>query len=202
MLSLIDQKRIEDTVSEVEKTTSGEIKVVVVDESTSYQRAHLRSGILIALFAVFFKIPDYHQMGLLFIQVPLFVLGYLICFYGPIKTFFLLQHEMDEEVHKRCMQAFLENNLHTTSERTGILIFASVIEQKVVILADTGINEKVENGMWQKIVDGLIEDIKKKNLTSGLLGAVFKCGDILSEHFPAKDNNPNELSDKPQFSKK
>ena len=202
MLKLIDQKRIEDTVGIVEKTTSGEIKVVVVDESSTYRSAHLRSGLLLALFAVFFKIPDYHQMGILFIQLPLFIFGHLICYYGPIKTFFLLQHEIDLEVHQRSMQAFLENNLHNTIDRTGILIFASVMEQKVIILADSGINEKVEIGTWQKTIDELIEDIKKKNLTSGLLAAIFKCGDLLSKHFPPKDNNPNELSDKPEFSKK
>lgn len=202
MINLDEQKMIEDAVVKVEKTTSGEVKVVVVEKSSQYRSANYRLGILFALLTVFFPFTQNLGLTILYFQIPLFILGYLIAFISPIKSFFLSQDEKNEEVNQRAMQAFFENNLHTTTDRTGILIFVSLLERQVQIMADTGINQKVEKNTWQKTVDQLILNIKKKNLTLGLQEAVFQCGEILSKHCPPKSENSNELSNKPLFHKK
>jgi len=202
MINLNEQKMIEDAVAEVEKTTSGEIKVVVVDKSSDYRSAHYRLGVMLALLTVFLPVAQNHGLRIFYFQISLFFLGYLLAFFPPIKSFFLSQKEKNEEVDQRAIQAFFENNLHTTVDRTGILIFVSLLERQVEIMADTGINEKVEKDTWQKTLDELILNIKKKNLIIGIQGSIFQCGEILAKHFPPKDKNLNELSDKPLFSKK
>jgi putative membrane protein len=202
MISLEDQKIIEDAIAKVETSTSGELMVVSVNKSSKYKTANFRLGILFGVLVVFIPLTKNFGHDLLFFQIPLFILGYSLGFIPRIKSFFLSKTEKDEEVYQRAMEAFFENNLHTTKDRTGVLIFVSLLERQVVILADTGINEKVEKGTWQKIMDGLIGNIKRKNLVIGLQEAVFQVGDILSKHFPPTDKNPNELSDRPHFLKK
>jgi putative membrane protein len=202
MISLDDQKVIEDAIAKVEASTSGELIVVTVNKSSQYKSANFRLGLLFGVLVVFIPLTKNFGHDLLFFQIPLFILGYSLGFIPKIKSFFLSKMEKDVEVYQRAMQAFFENNLHTTSERTGVLIFASLLERQVIILADTGINEKVEKGTWQKIMDDLIGNIKKKNLISGLQEAIFHVGDILSKHFPPTEKNPNELSNRPSFLKK
>ncbi len=201
-ITLDDQKLIADAITEVENSTSGEVLVVSVEQSSNYTSAHLRLGIIFALLVVF--IPGTHKVGheILYFQAPLFLIGYLLCFIPKIKYYLIPKHEKDYKVNQRSLMAFFDNNLHATQDRTGILIFVSLMEKQVVILADTGINQKVEKGTWQKIMDDLIAKIKKKNLVHGLQTAVHSVGEILSIHFPPKEINPNEIENSPQFLKK
>jgi putative membrane protein len=202
MININDQKMIEDTVAHVEKITSGEVKVVMVDQSDRYPAAYLRCGILFALLSVFLPLPLTHAHSLLYFQTPLFFLGVAICFIPAIKSFFISKRESSDEVAQRAQQAFFENNLHNTKDRTAILIFVSLMERQVEILADTGINERVEKDAWDKIMMTLIGNIKKKNLTHGIMEAVSECGKILATHFPPNGSNPNEISNRPAISKK
>lgn len=202
MISINEQKRIEDAVAQVEKNTSGEVKVVVVDQSDRYPAAYLRCGIFFSLISVFLPLNLIHGYSIVYFQIPMFFLGVALCFYAPIRRFFTSRRESNEEVFQKAIQAFFENNLHTTKDRTGILIFVSLLERQVEILADTGINEKVEKGTWDKTMADLILNIKKKNLTEGILDALLECGKILAIHFPPNGHNPNELSNGPIVNKK
>ena len=47
------------------------------------------------------------------------------------------------------------------------------------------------------IAHGLVAGIRDKRLGDGFVEAIGLCGAILARHFPAGDNNPNELPDRP-----
>ena len=76
-----------------------------------------------------------------------------------------------------------------------ILIFVSFMEHQVRILADSGIAKRISQDLWNLIADELAEDIKNGKTAQAFLNAISKCGDLLAEQFPAKEENPNELSD-------
>ena len=108
----------------------------------------------------------------------------------------MLSSKIDEEVHQRALQAFFSRNLHATKDRTGILIMVSLLEHRVEILADTGINAKVSRDTWQRIVTDMIGRIKSDNLTEGFCIAVRECGEVLAKDFPGTHDNPDEISNK------
>ena len=66
----------------------------------------------------------------------------LFSLHSAAQTVFLDQSRKIGRSPSKGLQAF-ESNLHTTKERTGILIMISVLEHRVEILADKGINDKV-----------------------------------------------------------
>jgi len=72
----------------------------------------------------------------------------------------------------------------------------SLLEHRVEILADTGINAKVPRDMWEKILNDMIGKIKSGDLTEGFCTAVRECGEVLAKDFPGTHENPNELSDR------
>ena len=80
-----------------------------------------------------------------------------------------------------------------TRDKTGILIFISVFERKVWVLADEGINEKVDRDTWQEIVDIVTLGIKEKRQGSALCNAIKRCGELLENNFPIKPDDTDEL---------
>ena len=106
------------------------------------------------------------------------------------------EEKINEEVNQRALQAFYVHNLHHTKDRTAILIMVSLLERRVEILADAGINEKVSKDTWQCIVNDMIACIKTNDLSEGMCVAVRECGDILAKNFPGHHDNPNEVCNK------
>jgi len=69
-------------------------------------------------------------------------------------------------------------------------------ERQFYILADSGINEKVEQTVWDSVRNNMQNEFRKGNYLTGILSAIEQVGNILSEHFPIKSDDTNELSNK------
>ena len=197
-LNKTDKEKIKEAIAKAEKSTSGEIVPIVLKQSDLYPAAHFRSAIFfsfippVILYYSFIDIPD--PMYFIWSQLPGLLFGYFLAYLPRVKRLFSTQKELSLEVHQRAVQAFFNNNLHTTRDRTGILIMASLMEHRVEILADSGINEKVPPRTWRKILNPMIKKIKQGNLTEGFCDAIESCGKVLTEHFPIKEDDTNELS--------
>jgi putative membrane protein len=76
------------------------------------------------------------------------------------------------------------------------LIFASIAERYVEIIADSGINDKVSPEVWDKAVKAMIAKIKQGQAVEGFLEAIRICGEVLAKHFPPGAINKNELPNK------
>jgi putative membrane protein len=74
------------------------------------------------------------------------------------------------------------------------LIFILFSEKKFHIVADEGIHTKVQEGTWDGIAAVMSSHFTKGNFRSGIIEAVTSVGDILSNHFPRKAGDTNELS--------
>jgi len=110
-----------------------------------------------------------------------------------LKRLFISDREIDEEVEEAAVTGFFREGLYRTRDETGILIFISVFEHRVWVLADRGINEKVKEGQWDEIVRMIIEGIKNKDQVNAICKAVDEIGRILKEHFPIKEDDRDEL---------
>lgn len=93
-------------------------------------------------------------------------------------------------------EEFAKLGMTATRDKTGILIFVLLKERQFYILADSGINEKVEQTVWDSVRNNMQEKFKNGDYLSGVLSAVEQVGKILSKHFPIKADDTNELSNK------
>lgn len=192
-----DKQKIKEAVKDAEKTTSGEIVPMIVSHSYSYPLANMRSGLIFGLvfgiaYALIFK-DENLWIFLAVFMIALIIIHKLIEFIPPLKRIFISKKEIDEEVQEAAITCFYENELYKTRDETGILIFISVFEKKVWLLADKGINSKIDTDEWQNIVNEIIKGIKSGKQTEAIIDAVKKVGEKLSQHFPIKKDDTNEL---------
>jgi putative membrane protein len=192
-----DKKQIAEAVEQAESTTSGEIVPLIVHASDRYRHADLAGGIIgqaVALIAGMWLIPGFDYTYAIVLMVAGFAVGYLITRHAPfMKRMLLGKKAVSEEVYQRALQAFFEQGLANTRDRTGILIMVSLLEHRVQVIADKGINDKVPKAAWDQVVQDVLQGIKRGSLIEGLEKAVRHCGEILSKDFPIKHDDTNEL---------
>lgn len=93
-------------------------------------------------------------------------------------------------------EEFFRLGMDKTRDDTGILIFLLLKERQFYILADKGINEKVEQNTWNSIKEKMKEKFYKGEFSKGIIYGIEEVGKILSNHFPVKHDDKNELSNR------
>jgi putative membrane protein len=202
ILTEAEAQAVTDAVTAAEANTSGEIVPVILPRSDSYPGARWRFAVTLAglcAFASVMLLPDMHPIWHLWIEVPALAVGYALGSVGWLQRIFLARTEMDVEVRQRSIEAFHLHELHATRDRTGILIMISMLEHRVQILADSGINSKVKDGTWDAVVSRLTSRLRAGELVEGLCAAISECGEILSREFPPHVDDRNELSNHPRI---
>lgn len=195
-------------VEEAERRTSGEIVPYVVPASDGYVNALWKGAALGAVAGPLLALAVYHAADLwgthlnLWIALPAAAgaaAGFLLTAFVPVVKRWLAGDEiLDLRARQRAEMAFLEEEVFRTRDRTGILLFLSLFEHRVVVLGDAGINRKVEQGQWEGIVADMVAGIRSGRPGSALAQAIRHCGELLERHgvaLQAGDVNelPNEL---------
>ncbi|HEY8194270.1 MAG TPA: TPM domain-containing protein [Hyphomicrobium sp.] len=196
-ISSKDAERISQAITDAERTTSGEIVAVVAEQSSRYQHIPFMWAALLALVIPW---PLIHftwmrVQWIFLIQLLVFLALLALAWHPKVRMALVPKSIANANAKRRASEQFLAQNLHTTTGRTGVLLFVSVAEQRVEIIADSGIDARVEKGTWQKIVDDLTRDIGAGRTTGGFVHAIQRIGAHLSEHFPPGSIDPNELPD-------
>ncbi|MBI1932630.1 MAG: TPM domain-containing protein [Ignavibacteriales bacterium] len=104
--------------------------------------------------------------------------------------------ERNSTLRALCEKEFYKLNMHQTKDKTGILLFFLLGERKFYILADKGINEKVEQNVWKDVSMEIEQNFKNGYFAEGIISGIEKVGKILNEHFPIKPEDINELTNK------
>lgn len=197
-LSPEQRERIKACVADVEKTTAGEIAPMIVPASYDYPRAEITGALLIGLavsMAAAWVFSVDYTWNFIWIFAASFLAAFTAMKFLPrLKRFFIPRSEIEEEVNEGAITSFYGHNLHETRDRTGILIYVSVFERKVVVLADKGVNDKVDQGEWRVIVDMITAGIKEGKAPEAICRAIERCGEIIAGHFPRRPDDKDELS--------
>jgi putative membrane protein len=191
------RRKIAGAITAAERATSGEIVAVVTKESSSYLYAPFMWAAVIALLVPWPLIhftwwPSTWVYGA---QLAVFALLLAVTLPRPVRYWLVPRSIKRARARRRAVEQFLVQNLHTTAGRTGVLIFVSVAERHVEILADSGIEQRVPKEAWQSIVDRLTHEIAAGRAVDGFVAAVESVGAHLATHFPPGSADKNELAD-------
>lgn len=199
-----DVQSLEQEIAKIELQTEAEIVPVVVHASSQYTQSQVTGSLLAALFFVVLGeclVPyfywDYLPMAVAYVVgallFTLWGVPYLTKSLGVRRLLTFRQEEL-EQCWKRARLEFYENRLQHTQDRVGVLIFVSLLEHVVIVLADQKISEKLPQETWQKVVEKIVEGLKKKDMGEGLRQGLKECSHLLIQNFPVKSNDKDELS--------
>ncbi len=104
--------------------------------------------------------------------------------------------DRNKSVRSLAEKEFYKLGIHNTKDKTGILIFILLEGRKFYILADSGINDKVDEGTWEEVKNEMQSMFSRGEFNKGILHGVDRVGKILSLHFPIKPGDTNELSNR------
>jgi putative membrane protein len=198
MITAADRERLASAVREAEAGTAGEIVVVVAAQASGYRTVPVIWAFLGAL-AVPWPLIWITTLGpsrIYLVQlVAALVLSVALSF--PKRRYALVPGFMKRaRAHEAATREFVARGLTRTRDRTGVLIYVAAAEHYAEILADTGIADRVDEGVWRETIEELIEAIKAGRAADGLIAAVRRVGAILAEHAPPHADDADELPNK------
>lgn len=201
-LSEEEIKKISAIIAEAEVKTEGEIVPIIVRRSSAV--GHVK-WILTSLMTLVFIIAEsvyiqnsWDNISVMAPPVAFLLFYFLSIYLGKVPWFQrVLTPNEDEiaQVHARAELEFYRTQVKKTTKRTGILIFVSVMERRVVILADEGIAAHYTAQTWDELVRLMTDEFKKGQVYLGFEKAIKRCGEILQEKLPVSHQPHNQLLD-------
>jgi putative membrane protein len=198
-----EHARVAEAVRRAEEKTSGEIFCVLARASDGYffpsaffvTVAVLVVGLIVAFLLHYWWVgiglPEFAALQLLGVFAALLVLW---AFPG-LRVHYVPHSVRRRRAHDNAVRQFLAHNIHLTGERTGVLLFLSMEERYAEVIADSGIDARVGQEDWDRIVGLLVSHAGKDRLAEGFCEAVGEVGALLARHFPPRPNDRNELDD-------
>lgn len=210
-----ESRRVQEAVVRAEKKSGGEIVTAIIPESEDYGFQELIFAVFVAVMAWTGAIGASSALGTVLdrlfwgwdawmlstiqglIGMLAGLIAYLIAQVPVVDRLVVPRRVMREAVRRRALRHFVESGTHDTIENTGILIFVSLLERRVELIADSGIHKQVDAGRWDEIVAKLIEGIRAGRAGDALVEAVNACGEILDGTVERRVGDVNELPDRP-----
>jgi len=191
-----EKARIADMVRDIERRTEGELVTVLAAASDRYRYIPLLWATLVALAVPAVWLPFGWGMEAMYpVQLLAFMAASVIMGWPPVRRWIIPRSVQQHRAERLAFEVFHRLGLHRTPHRAGVLLFVSVEERFVRILADSGIDERVRQEDWQAIVDAFVARVRRAEIAEGFTEAVQRCGSLLVDHYPASTGQARALPD-------
>ena len=222
MLSDADKAAIAAAVQVAERATSGEVFCLITQEVSAYPETPLAAGIIAALVgpplliaagldpaslatagewtAAHGAAPDIVG-GVLgayaAAQAALFAVAAGLAAVPAVRRALTPGFVKAAKVRRLARQLFAATGMPGDPQRTGVMIFASLHDRRVEILADAAIHAQAPAGAWDQAVRAIREGMRAKSPAEGFTRAIALVAAPLAQAFPAQGPDPNRLPDTP-----
>ncbi|MEM7230685.1 MAG: hypothetical protein AAF517_00835 [Planctomycetota bacterium] len=202
--------RVGQAIRDAETKTKAEILPVVAKSSGTYDRAEDIVGLWFGgtavgvawLFqgvsndATWSGAPEI-RIGF-WILLAIFVVGFIVGVVCAdrivwLRRLFIPSTELEARTRVRSKTVFFDRRLHLTSGRTGVLLFVSLFERRVVVLADESVAEALSERDLEEVRDEILGGLKEQDLCKALVKGVQRIGNLLGTPLPAEGDRVDEI---------
>lgn len=177
-LKLEDRRRVEAATAEIHRRSGVEVVVVVMGASDRYALYPLLCASIGAIITT-------GLLGLLFPRLPLriatlwqalalFALA-LACDWMPLRMRLVPRHTSHSLAHAFARREFAAHTMAGEPGRKLILLFVSLAEHYIEVIADLATHQAVADGTWDAIVTDFVRAAKTGRLADALVAAVESC---------------------------
>ena len=202
--------KVREAIAGAEEKTTAEIVCALATESGRYDRGESLAGLFVGLVAVLLahaarlylqpegswgELPALDPLWQVLIVLGGFIAGTLLAgFFPRLRGLFVLDREEEEEVARSAAFVFATAGMTTTAGRTGLLVYISLRERRLVILADETVLGAVGAEGLEGLKDNAAELLTEGKFTDAFVKVVEDAGAKLAESLPAsREINPDEL---------
>lgn len=189
-------------VRDIESNTNAELVIVVRGRSGTYRHADYLCGAIVALVGlvfVLFSPFEFHTYWVPIDVALLFAAGAFVCSRtNTLRRALTAKNFRAKAARTGAAATFYEAGIANTSAENGLLIYLSLLERRLEVIADRGILKAVPALKWNNAVFEL-KRIGRNPDPDNLVKAMRHLGELLAEHMPATGENPNELPDGPRI---
>ena len=185
-------------VDAIEAQTSAEIIVCLRGASGRYRDADYLFGFLSALGALAVLLLQGRPAPAVTLPAGVvagFFLGTaLSANLAPLRRLLLFRRRRLQEVRTAARAEFVDMGVSRTRDRTGILLYISMFERRVEIVADIGVDPGALGPEWKAAVTALEESLTPRPDVERLLAAMRALGPVLGRGLPrsSEDDEPDE----------
>ena len=187
-LTADEQARIHAAKTAVEQRTAAELAVAVVPVSDRYPFVGLAWAAVAALVVavvVALIAPDIELIEALAVQVVALILFALAFDWMPVRLRLVPRHLKNARARQLAHREFAAHIIGGGPHRNRLLLFVSLGERYVEILADRDTHALVPEGTWDQIVAEFLAKVKAGAVADGIIAAIDACGTVLETHHPA-----------------
>lgn len=195
------RRAVRTAVERAESQTSAELVVAVRRWSATYRAADYLAGGLVA-FAVLLLLL-FHPYEIPVESMPMlvllgFVLGAFVCSGSwALERALTPSKVMDEAVANAARAVFVDREITRTSGRNGVLIFVSMLERRVDVVCDIGIDVAVLGSPFREGIAAVKRAVAETHDIASFSAAVEQLGGPLGRAMPRQVDDVNELPDDP-----
>lgn len=199
------RKEIAQYVTEGEELSGCEFVSVIVSKSGRYPIIYWKTAVIgiltisISLLLLdyftltFFMLPT-HALWAFSLTTGLCTLWFPFLFKNVQRKIIGRDH-LDRQSLTYARDAFLQHEIFDTSHRMGILIYISVFERKVHIIADFGLDQFITEQDWKKVIKQIRPFLKKKEYHTAIIEGIKSITSRIMEHPNfTKPDSTNELT--------
>ncbi len=192
-----DHDSIAHAIRAAEQRTSGQIVCVLAHASDHYAHVPLIWASFLALLVPWplIYLTAWSVQRIFLCQIVVFIVAAAVFWWWPIRLALVPRAVRRVRAHRAAIEQFFIRRVGQTANRCGVLIFVSLAEHYVRIVADDGIAAKVSAAEWQSTVDALIAHLRDGRIAEGFVAAIERCGAVLAEHAPPNGSS-NALPDR------
>lgn len=194
--------QLAQAVREIERQTDAEIVIVVRARSGTYSHADYLAGFILSfatlLFLLFSPLEFHHYWVAIDVALMFGIGAYISSRSSTIRRLLTTKEFRAETVRQGAAAMFYEAGIANTEAEMGLLIYLSLLERRLELIADRGILKAAPPLEWNERVYELHRAGRVPQLQT-LMRAIRELGALLAECLPPTGENPNELPDMPRF---
>jgi uncharacterized membrane protein YgcG/uncharacterized membrane protein len=198
IISDFDKGRIVSAIRAAEERTAAQILCVIARACGGYRLIPIAWAAIVS-FAVplaLIYLTAWPAAVIYVIQLAVFIATALVLSIPTIRLRIVPRQRIWRRVRTEAIRQFFAQGVDNTTQRCGLLIFASVAEDHAEIVADRGVDAKVKPEAWAGAIATLVTAIKADQLADGFVAAIELCGRELAANVPPGELTSHESSDR------
>jgi putative membrane protein len=193
------EEALRKAVADIEADSSAELVVVVKTRSASYRHVDLSLGMTCAVACLAFMLyspwPFAWHFLLLTPVVAAIGVTVLSSKIPALARALSKTQTMHASVQQAARAAFVEAGVHHTEFRSGVLIYVSLLERRVELVADSGVELAIAKEDWDDFAAKAQSAVQEGGGADALASTIASSAELFAKHLPPQDEDINELPD-------